>query len=202
MTPSDEEYQRHVEAVESSFPHWARNDKATAQFHGKRHLLYNRVIMSNDRIVIPRSLRKRVLQLLHGAHHGVTSMGAQARNLVYWPGLSVDIETTRQLCQTCNRIAPSQPQTFTLNLTAPSTPIEQIVADYFKRKGKHYLVTLDQLSGWANVTRAQPGSPNSGARGLISALRLLFQDKGVPEEIASDGGREFTSAETQDFLRT
>ena len=134
-----------MEAVESSFPHWARNDKATAQFHGKRHLLYNKdgVIMSNDRIFIPRSLRKRVLQLLHGAHHGVTSMGAWARNLIYWPGLSADIETTRQLCQTCNRIAPSQPQTSTLNSTAPSTPIEQIVADYFKLKGKHYLVTAD-----------------------------------------------------------
>ena len=77
-----------MEAVESSFPHWARNDKATAQFHGKRHLLYNKdgVIMSNDRIFIPRSLRKRVLQLLHGAHHGVTSMGAWVRNLVYWSG--------------------------------------------------------------------------------------------------------------------
>ena len=116
-------------------------------------------------------------------------MGARARNLVYWPGLSTDIETTRQLWQTCNRIAPSQPQTFTRNSAAPSIPFEQIVADYFELKGKHYLVTADQLSGWANVTRAQPGSPNSGAYGLISALRLLFQDKGVPEEIASDGGR-------------
>ena len=63
-------------------------------------------------------------------------------------------------------------------------------------------MTADRLSGWASVTRAQPGSPNSGAKGLISTLRLLFADKGVPEVIASDGGREFTSAETQDFLQT
>ena len=45
----DEDYQRLVKAVESSFPHWARNDEATAQYHGERHSLYNKdgVIMSN-----------------------------------------------------------------------------------------------------------------------------------------------------------
>ena len=49
-----------MEAVESSYPHWARKDEATAQFHRKRHLLYNKdgVIMSNNRIFIPRSGRE------------------------------------------------------------------------------------------------------------------------------------------------
>ena len=187
--------------MQSFFPTWLRTDEATAQYYGSRHSLYNKdgVIMSNDRIVMPRSLRKQVLQLLHAGHQGVTSMQARARGVVFWPGISSDIDTTRQLCSTCNRIAPSQPQTFMRNSAAPSTPFEQIVANYLELRGKH-LVTADRLSGWASVTRAQLGSPNSGAKGLISTLRLLFADKGVPEVIASDGGREFTSAETQDFL--
>ena len=142
---------------------------------------------------MPRPLRKRVLQLLHGGHQGVVSMKNRARGIVHWPGLSTDIDATRDLCSTCNRIAPSQPQTFTSNSASPSTPFEQIVADYFELRGKHYLVTADRLSGWATVTRAQPGTANSGSKGLIAALRLLFTDKGVPEEIASDGGRGYSS---------
>ena len=115
----DEEYQRLVRAVQTSFPAWSRNDDATAQFFGERHSLYNKdgVIMSNDRIVMPRPLRKRVLQLLHGGHQGVVSMKNRARGIVHWPGLSTDIDATRDLCSTCNRIAPSQPQTFTSNST-------------------------------------------------------------------------------------
>ena len=128
-------------------------------------------------------------------------MKNRARGIVHWPGLSADIDATRDLCSTCNRIAPSQPQTFTSNSASPSTPFEQIVADYFELRGKHYLVTADRLSGWATVTRAQPGTANSGSKGLIAALRLLFTDKGVPEEIASDGGREFVATETKDFLK-
>ena len=127
----DDEYKRLVRAVRSSFPPWSRTDEATTQYFGCRNSLYNKdgVILSNDRIVMPRALRKQVLDLRHAGHAGVTSMQARAKGVVFWPGISADIETTRQLCGMCNNTAPSQPQTFTHNSDAPSTPFEQVVAD-------------------------------------------------------------------------
>ena len=40
----------------------------------------------------------------------------------------------------------------------------------------------------------------AGAQGLIAALRALLATFGVHEEISSDGGQEFSSAATADFL--
>ena len=36
---------------------------------------------------------------------------------------------------------------------------------------------------------------------MISSLRGVFSTFGIPEELASDGGPEFTAAETQEFLK-
>ena len=87
-------------------------------------------------------------------------------------------------------------------LEPPTTPFESIAADFCDLAGVHYLVTVDRLSGWLDVTRAAPGTAGSGAKGLIACLPLLFADKGVPEILSSDGGTEFTSAETQALLKT
>ena len=105
----------------------------------------------------------------------------RACEIVYWPGLKEDIEDTRARCGHCNEIAPSNPQVPTPNSDPPSTPFEAIAADYFDFKGVHYLVTVDRLSGWIDITRAASGTPMSGARGLIACLRLLFGDRGVPK---------------------
>ena len=57
--------------------------------------------------------------------------------------------------------------------------------------GKYYLVLVDRYSHWPTVY-----SSSNGASGLISSLRGVFSTFGIPEELASDGGPEFTAAET------
>ena len=67
----------------------------------------------------------------------------------------------------------------------PMTPFQSIAADFFDLAGVHYLVTVDRLSGWLDLTRAAAGTSGAGAKGLIACLRLLFVDKEVPEVISS-----------------
>ena len=43
---------------------------------------------------------------------------------------------------------------------------------------------------------------NSSAKGLIKHWREMFSTYGIPEEIASDQGTEFTANETKQFLST
>ena len=64
--------------------------------------------MYGNRLVIPASLRKEVLECLHAAHQGVAGMKARAATCVYWPGISAGISNRRIQCRTCNTIAPSQ----------------------------------------------------------------------------------------------
>jgi hypothetical protein len=159
------------------------------------------VVLYKDRVVVPTSLRHPVLEGLHSAHQGVSSMELRAQSIVFWPGITDDIHTTRSKCRECNRNAPSQAPTPSEPAIPPSTPFEQVFADFFEFGGHHYLVVGDRLSGWSEIFSTPSGSARSGARGLISCLRSFFSTFGVPEELASDGGPEFRADTTGEFLR-
>ena len=75
-----------------------------------RHDLYiiDGVVLMKRRTVILRSLRPEVLQSLHSAHQGVTSMNERAKVEVYWPDITRDIQNLQDSYFECNRIAPSQ----------------------------------------------------------------------------------------------
>ena len=128
------------------------------------------------------------------------SMESRARSIVFWPGMTNHMRAVRELCSACNRSAPSQAATPAIPSPVPSTPFESIFADFFDFGGCHYLVAGDRLSGWVEIFKAPHGTAQAGAQGIIAALRALFATFGVPEEISSDGGPEFSSAATADFL--
>ena len=161
--------------------------------------VFDGVVLYNDRIVIPPALRPKVIENLHSAHQGVSSMFCRAQAVVFWPGMTADIEESRNQCRTCHRNAPSQAKLPPTAPKIPTTPFEMIYADYFQLASKHYLIVGDRLSGWTEVVKADPGTSSSGSKGLCEALRKVFMTFGVPEEISSDGGPEFVSGEAEDF---
>ena len=89
------------------------------------------VIIYNDRVVIPPSLRKAALDILHSAHQGISAMEARARSIIFWPGITNDIKATREACTECCRNAPSQPAMPAISPIVPSTPFEAVAADFF-----------------------------------------------------------------------
>ena len=128
-------------------------------------------------------------------------MQSRAQAIVFWPGMSLDIQNIRMKCRECNRNAPSQAPTPSEPAVPPLTPFEQVFADFFEFAGHHYLVAGDRLSGWCEIFSTPSGTAYAGARGLIGCLRSLFSTFGVPDELSSDGGPEFTAGLTMDFLK-
>ena len=162
--------------------------------------LQDGVTMLNDRVVVPEVLRKEVLSNLHSAHQGVSTMLLRAQELMYWPGMTNDIRRVRSQCDDCNKNAPSQPLMPPKEISLPLTPFEHVFADFFCFAGHHYLIVGDKFSGWSEVFSAPDGSSGAGARGLIKSLRHMFSLFGVPTILSSDGGPEFASKLTRDFL--
>ena len=174
----------------------------------KRELDHNKLLSHSSifqddvyRIVIPPSLRKEVISVLHSAHQGVTAMNERARSIVYWPGITNDIQRCRENCNSCNLIAPSNPRLPPIEPLIPKVPFESIVCDYFQFKGWYYFVAADRLSGWTELQKIKLGTDDSGSKGLCKALRRIFVTFGVPVEISSDGGPEFSAKITKDFLK-
>ena len=153
------------------------------------------VILYKDRVIVPPSLRGEVLSTIHAAHQGVSMMTARAESSVFWPGISADISATRKNCEHCHRMATSQPGAPPTPPTPVVYPFQAVCSDFFVHRGVHYLVTVDRYSNWPIISQS-----TGGATGLINQLRRAFVTYGTTEELASDGGPEFTSTETSAFL--
>ncbi|KAK6762124.1 hypothetical protein RB195_023006 [Necator americanus] len=62
-------------------------------------------LLTASRIVIPKSLRHRVLSALHKAHPGQIKMKMLARCFVYWPAMDSDIEKLVRTRPRCASVA-------------------------------------------------------------------------------------------------
>ena len=198
-TLADPTLQDILNLVSSGFP----SDNRTLSAHLRPYSPYaaalyelDGVLMMSDRVVIPNTLRPRILRLLHAAHQGIDRMKARAADTVFWPGIVGDISKTRWECSGCHKIAKSNPHAPPTPPPEPVYPFQKLCADYFHYGDKCYLVVVDRYSNWPIVHRAE-----DGARGLVKIFRNIFSTYGVAEEVTSDGAKEFTGSETKTFFK-
>ena len=195
---SDASMTRLLEIIDDGFPDMPGDTPPDLKpYHQFRDKLtsFDGIAMYNDRIVIPPALRDRVLEALHSAHQGVSQMCSRAESSFFWPGMTPAITAIRARCSSCNRMAPSQPNAPPTPPILPAYPFQCLAADYFHYRGRNYLVAVDRYSNWPIVEDAA-----NGAAGLVAALRRIFVTYGISDELASDGGPEFTSLKTTTFL--
>ena len=160
--------------------------------------LLNDSIMMGDRVVIPAAHRKVVMNALHAAHQGASSMIARAQRAVYWPGIDADIRNKRFTCKVCNETAPSNPKEPLCPSPPPDYPYQQICLDFFDVGHHKYLVCVDRFSAWLTIFHFARRATSAE---LISACRSVFMQNGVAEEASTDGGPQLTSSEFKGFLK-
>ena len=197
-TTSDDDMRTLVSTIETGFPSNVQDlPPSLRQYHQYHNNLstLEGVAIYKDRIIIPTALRHDILDGLHAAHQGVTSMIALAESSVFWPGITTAIKETRARCHHCNTMASSQPHLPPTPPVYPEYPFQYICADYFSYKGNQYLISVDRYSNWPIIERSSEGS-----KGLINSLRRIFVTYGIPDELSSDGGPEFVAKNTKDFL--
>ena len=59
------------------------------------------IIVKGDRILIPRTLQKQVLELAHQGHQGIVRTKERLRSKVWWPGMDSDAEQLVRQCSAC-----------------------------------------------------------------------------------------------------
>jgi hypothetical protein len=157
------------------------------------------MIVFGARIVLPKSMVKQTIQTLLNMHQGASKMRQRARLSLYWPHMDTDIANAASSCKECVSQLPSLPAE-PLQQHEPATrPFEVLHADLGELDGRHFLVIVDQFSGWPAVTTFP--DKHTTARRLINSFRSFFMDTGgAPVKIFSDNS-PFKAAELQDFLR-
>ena len=194
---TDDEYARLLFQLSSDEGPWDERLQAYQRFKEKLSVV-DGVVVFGRRIVVPVALRQEVLNSLHRAHQGSTSMALRASESVWWPGINADLARVRDACGTCIRNAPTQPALPPVRPRIPDYPFQLVASDFFDYAGKSYVVVVDRYSGWPVVSQSKDGT----AEELVRLLRTYFCTYGVPEEIATDGALVYVSGTVRKFLET
>ena len=164
-------------------PYWNRRQELSTE---------GGCLMWGNRVVIPQKLRARLVEELHRDHPGMVKMKAVARSYLWWPGVDKDLEECAKSCLSCQSVksapsvAPLHPWVW------PAKPWQRIHIDFAGPfMGKTFLIVIDAHSKWPEVVEMA----TTTAQRTIVELRKIFATYGLPEQLVSDNGPQFVSAE-------
>ena len=113
--------------------------------------LYKRLILKDLRVVVPLTLRSKILNILHQGHTGIERTKLRARNTVYWPGISKDITELISSCETCISFRNAQPTEPLLKHEIADQPWVKIGTDLFSFNNKDYVIVVDYASKFFEI---------------------------------------------------
>ena len=73
--------------------------------HRSNLTLCSNLLLYNNRIVVPRSLRRETLERIHSGHQGIERCRTRVSTSVWWPGV---VHETTQMVQSCSECAKKQ----------------------------------------------------------------------------------------------
>ncbi|CAH8538525.1 unnamed protein product [Schistosoma rodhaini] len=159
-------------------------------------MMVDSCIMFGDRIVVPKTLRHRVLKQFHSGHPGINKMKALARSYAYWPTMDQDIEIKCRNCSSCLQAAKNPKKCEPQQWEKPNSPWERLHADFAGPiRGRMFLVIVDALTKWPQIY----AMATCTASETISKLFELFSCFGVPETLVTDNGSQFTADSFKHF---
>ena len=187
----DSDYVKIHEAIKNGVQ--ARNlppDHPGRKYRDNWHLLgtFGNLVILGDTILVPKALRKEILQKLHSAHLGQMKTIALAKQFYFWRGMSTEIQQLVDSCETCQVHASFQRKE-TMRPQYASYPMEMNTADLAEHKGKNYLIHADRFSGYVWIYQLS----KTTSQDVIKAMWDTFYKFGFPKVLSTDNGLQFIS---------
>ena len=130
----------------------------------------HRLIMKGSEIIVPKSLRSRMLDNLHITHSSDSQMILQAKNKIAWPNIKEEIRRHYKSCQECLEFRRSKAQQNTEisyeNVFERFEPGQFIQCDYAEYGGQDYHLIADEISGFFRVTKCKSKSTKEAIRSI------------------------------------
>ena len=178
---------------------WANGQcQAYSSFKDELYIM-NGLLMRGNRIVVPSSLRRDMLGILHEGHLGVEKQRRMARDVVYWPNINADIEAMTQECSACNKFRPAQGKETWASEDSmiDLDPWQKVGVDLFFWNGSDYLIVIDYKSNFPEISLLTKTTSDQ----VILHLKSIFARHGIPETMVSDNGPQFDSSVFKQFAR-
>lgn len=152
------------------------------------------LIYYGERLVVPKSLRKFVLDTLHETHLGSSKINKKMKQLFYWPGMTSDVINVVSTCKICQKFGKSKTRSPMMNHDIPNIPFSKIAVDIAEFQRSYYLVIVDYYSRWIEALKISSKSSSV----IISKLKEVFSRFGIPRTLIADN-MPFNSIEFKQF---
>ena len=150
-----------------------------------------------DRVIVPKSCQRKVLEFIHGSHIGIVRMKISARQYVFWRGLNKDIEDFVKSCEVCCKVSRAKSKTYE-ECPKAKRPFSRLHVDFAKYGGKEVIIIVDSHSKWVDVRIMN----RTDAQSVISVMNSVFLIFGLCDIVVSDNGPPFDSRAFMNFAQS
>ncbi|XP_062542342.1 uncharacterized protein K02A2.6-like [Armigeres subalbatus] len=157
--------------------------------------VYEGIVFKANQVMIPKTLRKKMLTEIHNGHPGLQSCVKRAKQILFWINMTSDIQQMVDECQVCQMHQPNNTKQTIISKEIPSLPFERVATDLFHFKGKEYILLVDSYSSFFDFKEL----PDMSSRTVITTLKEWFAVHGVPAILESDNGPQYSSEEFKAF---
>ena len=105
--------------------------------------------------------------------------------------MASQIEDKVSKCQVCSQYQKAQAKEPMITSKIPDRPWAKIGVDLFEYNNTHYLLSVDYYSKWIEIAKLD----NQSSKNTITYLQSQFSWYGIPNQLISDNGPQFISAE-------
>ncbi|XP_064641934.1 uncharacterized protein K02A2.6-like [Lineus longissimus] len=197
-TAQDTELQKLQETIRNGFPEHRRSLDNSLDPYWQDQDEYHvaeELVFKGNRIVVPRSLRSEMIDIIHQGHLGTEMCKRRAKELLFWPGMLTDITDKVSKCGVCQKFSHKQQKEPLKPNETPTRPWQQTASDLFYFHCKDYLVIVDAYSGFFEVEMLEDTSSET----VINHIKKTFARHGIPESLFTDNGPQYTSRKFKEF---
>ncbi|XP_033099549.1 uncharacterized protein LOC117103147 [Anneissia japonica] len=158
-------------------------------------------------IVVPQPYREQVLKIAHesilGGHQGAKKSSDRVLAFFYWPGVISDVKRYCKSCDICQRTIPKGllKKVPLGGMPLVDTPFDRVAMDIVgprSGRGNRYILTLvDYATRYPEAVVL----PSIEAERVAEAMVNVFSRVGIPKQILTDQGAQFTSQVMKEVSR-
>ena len=156
------------------------------------------LLFKAQKLIVPQSKRKEMLDLIHESHQGIVKCKQRARDILFWPGMSSQIEEKVSQCSLCAQFQRVQPTEPIIIQDLRDRMWSKFGTDPFEYNGVHYLLCIDNYSKWIEVAKLD----NLTSGNVICHPKSQFARYGIPDKLISDNGPQYASSAFPDFSKS